>query len=216
MIPKKLQKIIFYWVLLLIYFLCSPEQAESGLYQPGQVNNFVLAETVFAHSGLETAEIKLEVWGKINSNNSLELKELDEFCEKGAWRGSVADNMIRVQFKTSDIRCATAAYNKLTRLWEKAGGQEPVAVTFQGSITGELSCLEQRETAQSLAKYVRAVFVEGVCESNMNSSSFYTGLAEKNLLVNGKRIDLHIASRYDKMGHTTAFYVASPLIYQDY
>ena len=223
MILSERLKISLCWVALIIYILCGPVQAETNRLSAskqddllGQTNNFTLAKTVFANSGVQADEIKLEVRAKINGSKSFELLGLHELCSRGVWSIAETGVFVIIKYVTTDVRCAAEAYEKLTLLLQNMESHEPVGVTFRGSINGELNSLLQHKTAQSLAKCVQAVYVEGINELNMNSSSFYTGLAKKYLLINKKRIDLNIASRYDKKNHATNLYVGSPLIYQDY
>ena len=213
MVVKARLKMTLCWLLLIIQMLCSPVQAETSRFGP---NNYELAEKVFASSGLAVDAIYLEVWVQNYDSEMPGLFELDGSCQNGAWNISGNKDITRIKYVTTDVRCAAEAYDKLTLFLDKFNCHEPVGVTFRGSIGGELSCPMQHKTAQHLANSVQALCVEGVSELNMSSSCFYTGIPKKYLTVNERRIDLNIASRYDKKDHTTTLYVASPLIYQDY
>lgn len=117
---------------------------------------------------------------------------------------------------TSSPARAQIRYNALVPLLRDMGLAQEPAVVFTGFAGGRLEADSQRELAQNMALVVGGGFVEGVAEGDLTSLSFYNGDDEGFIVVNGRRINLNIALKYNPLKNSTYLHVGVPLINCDY
>lgn len=115
---------------------------------------------------------------------------------------------------TQDMEIAKKAYYLLLPLLGEIGYTDELGITISGTIPKDLSQQRQTTLIKEMALGCQGEFVEGI-SGELISSAFYTPRLNKHLRVNGKKVNLQLASRCYQ-SEMTKIYVGVPMIYQDY
>ncbi len=135
-----------------------------------------------------------------------------------------------IMFATDQPQDAKAIYHKLRSFLaaghifpEKGSDKDEIenvlreiGITMTGCLPGKLEKDACRKLADKMAAVVKAEYVEGVYGGTFAGYSYYTGSCSHSLLVDGKRLNLNVAMRYNEVDNETYLYVGVPLVYQDY
>jgi len=119
-------------------------------------------------------------------------------------------------YATKSPQRARGVYSALRLAFKETGLEDSVGVTFSGVIKGDLGAEGRLSLSDSLAALYAGEYVEGITQDNLTSICYYIKQNSKFLPVNGRRINLNIALRYNEQENTTYLYIGAPLIYQDY
>ncbi len=162
-----------------------------------------------------------------------------EVKEEGFWQitlqtvprsAEVGGTYWGIMFATDQPQEAGEVYRKLRSFLaagqifpKKGSGQNEIenvlreiGITMTGCLQGKLEEDACRKLADKMAAVVKAEYIEGVYGETFAGYSYYTGSCSHSLLVDGKRLNLNVAMRYNEVDNETYLYVGVPLVYQDY
>lgn len=101
-------------------------------------------------------------------------------------------------------------------VFEKCSMKAEVNACITGSYAGKLPRSRLNEIFRKVFKKAEAQKVEGMDERNMISVSAYTPVIGEWVRVNGSRVNLNLAARYNSFEDRTYLWLATPVITTEY
>ncbi|MCX7746355.1 MAG: YwmB family TATA-box binding protein [Clostridia bacterium] len=101
-------------------------------------------------------------------------------------------------------------------VFEKHNLKPKVNMCITGNYDGKLEYNELNEVCKRIFKDVEAEKVEGMRDENLISVSAYSPFIEDSIKVNGKKINLNLAIRYNSSEDKTYIWLATPVISTEY
>ena len=137
------------------------------------------------------------------------------FCEKQG--SSVSEGWVTVSLintsQTQEMEEAAASLESVLRTHSEATS---VNICITGSIEGTLDNIKVDEICGKILESAGASKVEGLQEDDLVSVSAFSPSIGNTVKVNGKRINLNVAVRYNSYEGKTYIWLASPVITTEY
>lgn len=106
--------------------------------------------------------------------------------------------------------------NQSKEILDKYGSHIETNVNFVGVYEGKLSSFAAMKKIEDLVSSIRGKVVEELVTESYISTTVYTPFIQQTIEYDNKKINLHLAMRYNEYEDKTYFYVASPLITLSY
>lgn len=123
----------------------------------------------------------------------LEMKMSDDYEEVIHYKKEV-DSQVK-KMKTEDFQCI---------------------LKFTGSYDGKLTEKQRDKNVQELLKNLQAKKVDSISSEGYYTLYAYTGLVDDFIKADGKRINLNIVVSYDEEEDKTVFYLATPILNDEF
>lgn len=117
---------------------------------------------------------------------------------------------------TSDRPDMEASYANLIKLFEKNNIEYDVNLRITGSIDGKLTNDEITEMYRAVFAQVGAGEVEGIDDNGLVSVTAFSPLIGNAVKVNGRNVNLNVATRYNSYEGNTYIWLATPVITTEY
>lgn len=159
-------------------------------------------------------QIEKDAFISISLLKSDESKDIQLVLQSISDTSNTGTSYLGFLLTAQDMPKAEAVYYLILPLLKEIGYTDELGITISGIIPKDLSLVRQTDLIQELALGSQAEFVEGI-SGDLISSAFYTPRLSNFLLVNGKKVNLQLASRSYPHEYTK-LYVGVPMIYQEY
>lgn len=199
-----------------VYFCCKMTEKD--------LNNGNLASEIIKAMENEVTKIFIS-----KTENTIEYKK----CEL---KGSLIDNSeIRIDFRINNNKenpeekyvslnivnkgsysAVEKIIDKINMVFENRKIQPDVNVCLTGVQSGKKSKTAMNDLCQKALKEVKAAKIEGMDDGRTISISAYSPIIEDWINVNGNKINLNIAARYNNNENKTYFWLATPIITTEY
>lgn len=158
-----------------------------------------------------------------DQNGFVSLSQLEE-VRGGSWQiclqtvpiDKTRADYLAVMFITDSVERAQEALGKMEICLRELGENLIPGITFKCDWPNMTERQAAKENLMALAKTYGAEFVEGMEDGKITSLAFYNKLYKPWLVVNGRKINLHLAVSYNNLENMTELFIGSPLIYQEY
>lgn len=130
--------------------------------------------------------------------------------------GGTRQTFAAASLTTNNIEQAREATRKMEVCLQGLGENLVPGVTFICEWPHMADRQEIKEKIMTLAQNHGAEYVEGMENEKIVSMAFCNNLYKPWLLVNGRKINLHLAVSYNNLENMTKLFIGSPLIYQEY
>jgi len=147
----------------------------------------------------------------IDENKNLKITILEESKEKND------EDLIFISF-TDTSRCPDLKknYDAVTNVLNKYKINYRINVALTGCIGKKLSDKELENMFERVFSITKAEKVEGMNDNGLVSVSAFSPAIGRNTLVDGKRVNLNIAARYNFYEGKTYIWLATPVIITEY
>lgn len=173
--------------------------------------NIKTVRPVFAEMDTDTG-IGTQADYIINDDSSI---HTSVFCEKLGL--SIRDSWVTVSLtNTSQKQELEETAANLEALLKKYSGSTSVNISITGSLEGTLDNSEVDSICAKILESAGASKVEGLQENDLVSISAFSPSIGNTVRVNGKRINLNVAVRYNSYEGKTYIWLASPVITTEY
>lgn len=149
----------------------------------------------------------------INDNRSIHVSILNG--TEGRMPDEYRDVLISLT-DTSQRPELSASVKRLTGALESYGMQPDVNICMTGSMDGKLNDNELETVFERIFKSAGADKVEGMRDGGLVSVSAFSPVIDEAVRVNGKRINLNVAVRYNSYEGKTYIWLATPVITTEY
>ncbi len=209
----------------------------------GKNDNMMSIKQIAAELSQEMGVLKDKSFSpKVIDNDSIKKVEFDgimytEKKQDNKYEASVEKNnkqvMIRVQLEgnkdTGFTKTVSVSVSqdlqyeglyeikkKASKAFKKYGITPKVNSCITGSFQGKLGYERLNGICSKVFSSVDAKKVEGISEGSLISVSAYSGSIGDSIKVNGKKVNLNLAIRYNRYEGKTYLWIASPVITTEY
>ena len=173
--------------------------------------NVKAVKPVFSETDTDTG-IGTQIDYIINDDTSI---NTSIFCEKQG--PSIRESWVTVSLtNTSQKQELEEAAANLESLLKNYSGSTSVNISITGSMDGTLDDSEVDSICGKILESAGASKVEGLQEDDLVSVSAFSPSIGNTVKVNGKRINLNVAVRYNSYEGKTYIWLASPVITTEY
>jgi hypothetical protein len=117
---------------------------------------------------------------------------------------------------TSGNRAAARSASRIADILEHYGVEPEVNISIIGSLEGQLSEKEVEELCGRAFDSISADKVEGINDDGLISISAFSPSISEAIRVNGRRVNVNMASRYNSFEGKTYIWLATPVIMTEY
>lgn len=149
----------------------------------------------------------------MNDNRSIHAGILNS--TQGGAPGEYRDVFISLT-DTSENPELSASVKRLAGAMEGYGMRPDINICITGSIGGKLNDDELEAVCDRILKSAGADRVEGMREDGLISISAFSPVIDKTVRVNGKKVNLNVAVRYNSYEGRTYIWLATPVITTEY
>lgn len=149
----------------------------------------------------------------INDNRSIHVSILNS--AQGGMPDEYRDLFVSLT-DTSQKPELSASVKQLASIMESYNIDPDINICMTGSIAGRLNEMELEAVCEGIIESAHADKVEGMQEGGLVSVSAFSPVIDDSVRVNGKRINLNIAIRYNSYEGRTYIWLATPVITTEY
>lgn len=190
------------------------------LKTPAELESFYIgiSKIMGANMPIKPEKVENESFQGIELNNSNEMKCIYTL------------KVLRSKLTADKDRCYVTLYivnssattilpaikSRITNLLHQYGVKTGINTCFTGRYPGRLNNNEMNEICAGIFKRTEARKIDGIRENNLISVSAYSKTMGESVVVDGKRVNLNFAARYNSYEDKTYIWLATPLITTEY
>lgn len=133
---------------------------------------------------------------------------LSEGLESGTYLG--------IQISSDDLEKGRSYYDLVKETFDALNIKTDIGITLTGTYPNKLREKELYQISDLVFTTLNAQVLEGITTEELISLSGYTSECNDYLVVEDKKINLNLASRYHEIDNTTYIHIGAPLIFQEY